>query len=87
MDRWGSPPPSSLQRWIARHVRTAQAVFRVVALVCAGLGLTALWSDEKFDAVLPLVLSLSFGTNAWSYETIARRVKEFDKRHSSESGT
>jgi K+ transporter len=77
--RWEDLAPSNGQRWMARHVRLAQAIFAVLALVMAGLGVSALASDDESGGFVPLLLVFVFLTNIWTWGSVARRVKRYDE--------
>jgi hypothetical protein len=66
---------------MARHVRLAQAIFAVIALAMAALGVAALTSDDKSEGFVPVLLVFVFLTNIWTWETVARRVGRYDLEH------
>lgn len=80
MSRWDPPPPSRLQRWIARHAVALQMISACFALGSLVLFLTMLGSGGSGSSyIAPILNVVVWFSLIWVPPGIARYVADYDR--------
>jgi hypothetical protein len=85
MGRWDSPP-TTFQRWVARHAVALQIALACLAAASAVLFVIVLRSDGwGTRAVSPILSSVVFLGLMWTPRYVARLVSDYDRKQATTS--